>query len=95
VSAVATFDSSSLKHVETVDRAVLPNANVIQEETIESRAEVISFDKSSLKATVTHEKNPLPTAATLVEELRPESLPDVSEVARFRKNSLKHVETVE
>ena len=40
-------------------------------------------------------KNTLPTAATLVEELRPESLPDVSAVAQFNLRSLKHVDTVE
>ena len=68
---------------------------VIQQEAVESRSEVKSFDKSALKPTTTCEKNTLPTAATLAEELRPETLPDVSAVAQFDLGSLKHVETVE
>ena len=68
---------------------------VIKEESIESRAEVKSFDKSALKPTTTCEKNTLPTAATLAEELRPETLPDVSAVASFDASKLKSVETVD
>ncbi len=54
-----------------------------------------SFDKSKLKQVETEEKNPLPTAAVLKEELRPETLPDVSGVASFDSSKLKHVETQE
>lgn len=54
-----------------------------------------SFDHTKLKHVETHEKNPLPTPQTLKEELRPESLPDVSQVKEFEKTKLKHVEPAE
>jgi hypothetical protein len=95
VSGVAKFDASKLKHVETQEKTVLPTADVIKEESHESRAEVKSFDRSSLKHVETDEKNPLPTAATLKEETRPENLPDVSGVADFDASKLKHVKTQE
>ena len=68
---------------------------VIKEESTESRAEVKSFDHGKLKHVETEEKNPLPTASTLMEEMRPETLPDVSGVAGFDDGKLKHVETEE
>ena len=68
---------------------------VIKEESTESRAEVKSFDHGKLKHVETEEKNPLPTASTLMEEMRPETLPDVSGVAAFDAGKLKHVETEE
>ncbi len=68
---------------------------VIKEEAIESRAEVKAFDTSKLKHVETAEKNPLPTPAVLKEELRPETLPDVSGVSTFDSSKLKHVETEE
>ena len=74
---------------------MLPTPDVIKEELTESRAEVKSFDSSKLKHVETEEKNPLPTAATLREEMRPETLPDVSAVAGFDSSKLKHVETQE
>merc|ERR1711962_1188734 len=91
VSGVAGFDRSSLKRVSVQEKTVMPTADVIKEEAVESRAEVKSFDVSKLKHVETEEKNPLPTAATLKEEMRPESLPDVSEVADFNKTKLKRV----
>ena len=54
-----------------------------------------SFDHTKLKHVETQEKNPLPTPQTLKEELRPESLPDVSQVKEFEKTKLKHVEPTE
>ena len=66
---------------------------VIKEEAIDSRAEVKVFDQTKLKHVETEEKNPLPTPQTLKEELRPESLPDVSGVKGFDAGKLKHVET--
>ena len=54
-----------------------------------------SFDHGKLKHVETEEKNPLPTASTLMEEMRPETLPDVSGVAGFDAGKLKHVETEE
>merc|ERR1719494_1647212 len=84
-----------LKHVETQEKQVLPSKDAIDEEAVNSRAEVKSFDQSKLKHVETSEKNPLPTAATLKEEMRPESLPDVSGVAGFDTSKLKHVETQE
>ena len=66
---------------------------MIKEEAVESRAEIKSFDQGKLKHVETEEKNPLPTAATLKEELRPETLPDVSAVSEFDSSKLKHVET--
>ncbi len=54
-----------------------------------------SFDQAQLKHVETEEKNPLPTPQTLKEELRPETLPDVSQVKEFEKTKLKHVETEE
>ena len=68
---------------------------VIQEESSESRAEVKSFDHGKLKHVETAEKNPLPTQADIKEELRPETLPDVSAVKDFDQHKLKHVETQE
>ena len=67
--------------------------SVIQQEATESRAEVKSFDHNKLKHVETAEKNPLPTQADIKEELRPETLPDVSEVKNFDAHKLKHVET--
>ena len=69
--------------------------SVIKEEATDSRAEVKSFDHGKLKHVETEEKNPLPTPQTLKEELRPESLPDVSGVKEFDSSKLKHVETQE
>ena len=69
--------------------------SVIKEEAADSRAEVKSFDHSKLKHVETAEKNPLPTQADIKEELRPESLPDVSAVKEFDTHKLKHVETQE
>ena len=68
---------------------------MIKEESVDSRAEVKSFDTNKLKHVDTQEKNPLPTAQTLKEELRPDTLPDVSQVKEFEKAKLKHVDPVE
>ena len=68
---------------------------VIKEEATDSRAEVKSFDHGKLKHVETAEKNPLPTQADIKEELRPETLPDVSAVKDFDQHQLKHVETQE
>ena len=68
---------------------------VIKEEAADSRAEVKSFDHTRLKHVETQEKNPLPTPQTLKEEMRPESLPDVSAVGSFDATKLKHVDTQE
>ena len=68
---------------------------VIKEEAVDSRAEVKSFDHGKLKHVETEEKNPLPTPQTLKEEMRPETLPDVSGVSSFDASKLKHVETQE
>merc|ERR1711962_1991890 len=95
VSGVAHFDSSKLKHVETQEKQVLPSKDAIDEEAVNSRAEVKSFDQSKLKHVETSEKNPLPTAATLKEEMRPETLPDVSGITDFKKTKLKRVNTLE
>ena len=54
-----------------------------------------SFDHGKLKHVETTEKNPLPTQADIKEELRPETLPDVSAVKDFDQHKLKHVETQE
>merc|ERR1712048_852406 len=95
VSGVAAFDIGALKHVETKEKSVLPTADVIAEESIGTRAEVLSFDSSKLKHVETAEKNTLPDAATLKEEVRPEVLLDVSGVAAFDIGALKHVQTQE
>ena len=68
---------------------------VIKEESIDSRAEVKKFDHGKLKHVETQEKNPLPTPQTLKEELRPDTLPDVSGVKDFEKSKLKHVDPAE
>ena len=68
---------------------------VIKAEATDSRAEVKSFDHGKLKHVETAEKNPLPTQADIKEELRPESLPDVSAVKDFDQQKLKHVDTQE
>ena len=54
-----------------------------------------SFDHGKLKHVETEEKNPLPTPQVLKEEMRPESLPDVSGITEFDTAKLKHVETEE
>ena len=69
--------------------------SVIKEEAVDSRAEVKSFDHGKLKHVETQEKNPLPTPQTLKEEMRPDSLPDVSAVGSFDATKLKHVDTQE
>ena len=63
--------------------------------SLSSRAEVKSFDHGKLKHVETQEKNPLPTPHTLKEEMRPETLPDVSAVGSFDSKKLKHVDTEE
>merc|ERR1711881_815465 len=93
VSGVANFDASSLKKVATTEKNIIPTSDVIKEEAVESRAEIKGFDQSKLKSVKTEEKNTLPTSATLHQELRPEELPDVSEVANFNSASLKKVAT--
>ena len=79
-------------------RFVFVLVQVIDEEKVDSRAEVKSFDKSKLKHVETEEKNPTPTAQTLREELLPNELPDktaeLKEIEGFDPaKKLKHVET--
>ena len=79
-------------------RFVFALVQVIDEEKVDSRAEVKSFDKSKLKHVETEEKNPTPTAQTLREELLPNELPDkkaeLKEIEGFDPaKKLKHVET--
>ena len=95
VSAVAQFDVTGLRHVETQDKVTLPSAELNEQESVETRSEVLSFDTSKLKSVETVEKNTLPTAATIKEEDRPEVLPNLSAVAGFDVGSLKSVETEE
>jgi len=65
---VTNFDASTLKHTETVEKHVMPSAEVIsQEKTIH---EIGEFDKNQLKRTSTTEKNTLPTKEVIQEEKR-------------------------
>jgi len=111
LSELNNFDNSKLKNVETIERTALPNAEMIRQESIESRVEIKFFDQASLKTVETIVKNPLPTADILEEEVRPgcslaasvtfeeefrrESSLDLSQVTAFDIDSLKKVETVE
>jgi len=65
---ITEFDSSKLKHTETVEKQSLPSPDVIsQEKTIQNIAE---FDKSCLKKAETTEKNTLPSKEVIQEEKR-------------------------
>jgi len=65
---ITKFDSSKLKHTETVEKVSLPSPEVIsQEKTIEKISE---FDKSNLKHADTVEKNTLPSQEVIQEEKR-------------------------
>ncbi|RMX39942.1 hypothetical protein pdam_00022020 [Pocillopora damicornis] len=73
------------------------SSGVIEEESVESRAEVKSFDKGSLKHVDTDEKKYLPTAQDLTAERMPppSRRPDRSEVLQFDHNKLQHVPVTE
>jgi hypothetical protein len=63
---ITKFDSSNLKHTETVEKNSLPSPEVIcQEKTLQN---IEQFDKNKLKHTETEEKNPLPDKATIEQE---------------------------
>jgi len=65
---ITKFDTSKLKHTETVEKQSLPSPEVItQEKTIQNIEE---FDKSNLKHTDTVEKNTLPSQEVIQEEKR-------------------------
>jgi len=65
---ITKFDSSKLKHTETVEKQSLPSPDVIsQEKTIQNIEE---FDKSNLKHADTVEKNTLPSKEVIQEEKR-------------------------
>jgi len=65
---ITEFDSSKLKHTETVEKQSLPSPEVIcQEKTIQNIEE---FDKNKLKHAEVTEKNTLPTKEVILEEKR-------------------------
>jgi len=65
---IANFDTSTLKHAETVEKVTLPTPDVIcQEKTLKNIEE---YDKTKLKPTETVEKNPLPSKEAILEEKR-------------------------
>jgi len=65
---ITKFDSTKLKHTETVEKHSLPSPEVIsQEKTIQIIGE---FDKSNLKHAATVEKNTLPSNDVIQEEKR-------------------------
>jgi len=65
---ITKFDTSKLKHTETVEKHSLPSPEVItQEKTIQNIEE---FDKNKLKHTETTEKNILPSKEVIQEEKR-------------------------
>lgn len=65
---ITGFDSSKLKHADTVEKQSLPSPEVInQEKTMQNIAE---FDKTKLKHADTEEKNTLPTKEVIQEEKR-------------------------
>ena len=65
---ITSFDSSKLKHTDTVEKTSLPSPEVIsQEKTIQNIAE---FDKDKLKHAETVEKNILPSKEVIQEEKR-------------------------
>jgi len=67
-SGITHFDSSTLKHTETVEKQTLPSPAVIcQEKTLQ---EVEQFDKDTLKKTETKEANTLPSKEVIQEEKR-------------------------
>jgi len=65
---ITKFDTSQLKHTETVEKQSLPSPEVItQEKTLEKIEE---FDKTNLKHADTVEKNTLPTQEVIKQEKR-------------------------
>lgn len=65
---ITKFDTTTLKHTETVEKQSLPSPEVIsQEKTIQNIEE---FDKSNLKHADTVEKNTLPSKEVILEEKR-------------------------
>jgi hypothetical protein len=69
---VAAFNRSNLKHAETVEKDLRPNAEVLAKERKENEVMkgVEGFDKAALKPTETVEKNVLPDKETIAGERR-------------------------
>jgi hypothetical protein len=93
--SVTDFDAKNqLKHVETVEKDVLPTKeDLVKERTEHAVMEgVAHFDRRSLKQVEPSEKLPLPDQQAIVQEKTAEIR---DEVAKFNPASLKHTETVE
>lgn len=65
---ITTFDPTSLKHAETVEKNSLPSPEIIcHEKTLQN---ITDFKKCNLKHAETEEKNSLPDAETINQEKR-------------------------
>jgi len=65
---ITKFDTSKLKHTETVEKHSMPSPEVIsQEKTLQNIEE---FDKTNLKHADTEEKNTLPSKEVIQQEKR-------------------------
>ncbi|CAH8834815.1 unnamed protein product [Trichobilharzia szidati] len=62
------FDKQKLKHVETEEKVVLPNKEVIEKEKTEKQLMQEIETPHPLKPTETKEKNPLPTKEDIAAE---------------------------
>ncbi|KAK4472297.1 hypothetical protein MN116_003564 [Schistosoma mekongi] len=62
------FDKQKLRHVETEEKVVLPDKEVIAKEKTEKQLLQEIETPPSLKHTSTKEKNPLPTKDDIVAE---------------------------
>jgi len=69
-SEVTGFSSQQLKHVEPVEKVVLPSKEEIQQEKGQAqlRSGIENFDSKALKQTETQVKNQLPTKEVIEQE---------------------------
>ncbi|CAH8466459.1 unnamed protein product [Schistosoma rodhaini] len=65
---IDSFDKQKLRHVETEEKVVLPNKEVIEKEKTEKQLLQEIETPHSLKRTSTKEKNPLPTKEDIAAE---------------------------
>ena len=57
MEGIVGFDVTSLNPIDTADKCQLPTQDVIEEERVETRAEVKTFDTSTLKRVETGESS--------------------------------------
>ncbi|GBM34884.1 Thymosin beta [Araneus ventricosus] len=92
---LAQFDSTKMKHAETLEKNQLPSKDDVQQEKVHNSIlhGVEGFERSKLKSTETHEKTVLPNADVIEQEKGHQKL--VQGIENFDTSNLKHAETLE